>query len=242
MSYAPLKTQPFDEEVLGEAQQETEKEWSEPSHIPGRARRSSCIAVAIKAVAIILLSAAFFILGRTTSDAWRHSQNGNDTALVSLGKCSPNWKEAEEAGCVYDLVLSTWMHPRCFNEEMHEKYKVILRDMDFKYWLEPEMINEIPLEAVETGEHGWVWTDGRFHHLHCAYALERIQTALMAAPITLDTICRSEDHLNHCLQYNGAPEWADVKALNTTRIYNEDYLVDCLVGHVHYRMDQGKGY
>ncbi|TGJ81216.1 hypothetical protein E0Z10_g7540 [Xylaria hypoxylon] len=231
MSYAPLKTQPIDEEVVeGRAVRDKEEEWTVSSNIPGRARRSSRIAIAIKSVAFVLSLAAFFILGRTTSGTWHHSLNGNDTKLASLGKCPPDWKEAEEAGCVYDLVLSTWMHPRCFNDEMHDKYKVILRDMDFKYWTEPEMINEIPLETVETGEHAWVWTDGRFHHLHCAYALERIQAALMNEPIILDTICRNQDHLHHCLQYNGNPEWDDVKALNTTRIYNEDYLVDCLVG------------
>ncbi|KAI1176852.1 hypothetical protein F4777DRAFT_544568 [Nemania sp. FL0916] len=234
MSYIPLKNQPTDEEAIeGRTEQNKGEEWPDSSTITSQAtrKRNSYVATIIKVIATVLLLGAFFMLGRTTSNGQHHhSLSGNDTKLVSLGKCPPDWKEAEEAGCVYDLVLSTWMHPRCFNEEMHEKYKVILRDMNFTYWLEPEMINEIPLEAVETGEHGWVWTDGRFHHLHCAYALERIHTALMNDPLVLDTICRNEDHLHHCLWYNGNPEWADVKAPNTTRIYNEDYLIDCLVG------------
>lgn len=195
MSYTPLKSTPTDEETeQGIVKVDAEGEWSAPSNVPTSARRRLHITDAIKGVAIVLLLGAFFMLGRTTTPSWRHRLlSGNNTELVSVGKCSPDWKEAEQAGCVYDLVLSTWMHPRCFNKDMYEKYKSILLEMDFKYWLEPDMINEVSLEAAETGRHGWLWTDGRYHHLHCAYALERIQAALMSDPIVLDTICRSED-------------------------------------------------
>ncbi|KAJ3579490.1 hypothetical protein NPX13_g1077 [Xylaria arbuscula] len=195
VSYTPLKATPTDEateQVI--AKTDAEDEWSTSSNIPTPARRRPRIIVAIKGVAIVLLLVTFFILGRTTTPSSRHRLlSANDTELVSVGKCSPDWKEAEEAGCVYDLVLSTWMHPRCFDKDMYEKYKSILLEMDFKYWREPEMINEVSLETAETGRHAWLWTDGRYHHLHCAYALERIQVALMRDPIVLDTICRSDD-------------------------------------------------
>ncbi|KAK5632496.1 hypothetical protein RRF57_008210 [Xylaria bambusicola] len=197
MSYTPLKTTPTDEEAIQRATKtDEEEEWPVSSHLPRPVPRRLRIIDVIKGVAIILLLAAFFMLGRiTTSGKWHHSLSGNDTALVSVGKCSPDWKEAEEAGCVYDVVLSTWMHPRCFNEEMYQKYKTILQDMNFKYWLEPEMINEISLEAVETGEHGWVWTDGRYHHLHCSIRSR-------ANPSSID---ERPDSLGHNLSERGSP-------------------------------------
>ncbi|XDG01530.1 hypothetical protein ABKA04_001145 [Annulohypoxylon sp. FPYF3050] len=232
MSYMPLNTPVDGEEEVREISELAREEWSNQSKI-SEIPRNSRLATVIKCAAISLLVIGSFALGQKTAsynEAPNQAKVTEVTEPVSLGKCPPDWKEAKEAGCVYDLVLSTWMHPRCFNVGLHEKYKGILRDLDFTYWLEPEMTNEISLEAVESGEHGWVWTDGRFHHLHCAYVMHRIHEASKEDTRVLDTLCRKEDHIQHCLWFNGNPEWEDVKALNTTRIYNEDYLVDCLVG------------
>ncbi|KAI1458319.1 hypothetical protein F4805DRAFT_145363 [Annulohypoxylon moriforme] len=229
MSYMPLNTPVDGEEEVRETAELNREEWSNRPKIPEKPR-SSRMTTAIKCTAVTLLLIASFAFGQKTAGSGNGSIKGSSTEPTSLGTCPPDWKEAKEAGCVYDLVLSTWMHPGCFNARLHEKYKGILRDLDFTYWLEPEMTNEVSLEAVESGEHGWVWTDGRFHHLHCAYVMHRIHEASKGETKVLDTLCRSEDHIQHCLWFNGNPEWEDVKALNTTRIFNEDYLVDCLVG------------
>ncbi|KAI1213252.1 uncharacterized protein F4807DRAFT_256439 [Annulohypoxylon truncatum] len=229
MSYMPLNTPADGEEDVRGTAELNRGEWSNRSKI-SESSRSSRLTTVIKCAAIALLVIGSFAFGQKTASPEYISTKAKVTEPESLGTCPPDWKEAKEAGCVYDLVLSTWMHPRCFNVGLHEKYKGILRDLDFTYWLEPEMTNEISLEAVESGEHGWVWTDGRFHHLHCAYVMHRIHEMSKEDTRVLDTLCRSEDHIQHCLWFNGNPEWEDVKALNTTRIFNEDYLVDCLVG------------
>jgi hypothetical protein len=173
---------------------------------------------------------SIFVLGRTTANTLHYGTDANARKPVSLGKCSPEWAEAKEAGCVYDVVLSTWMHPRCFNYELYERYMDTLISMNLTYWLEPDMENEISFDVVVRGEHGWIWTSGTFHHLHCSYVVDRILEASKRQPKILDTLCRDDKHIGHCVSYNANPDWRDVKAPNTTRIYNEPYLVDCLVG------------
>ncbi|KAI0883624.1 uncharacterized protein GGS22DRAFT_190282 [Annulohypoxylon maeteangense] len=229
MSYMPLNAPVDGEEEVRETAELNREEWTSRSKVPENPRDSR-MTTAIKCTAVALLLIGSFAFGQKTAGFGNSSVKGIVTEPTSLGTCPPDWQEAKEAGCVYDLVLSTWMHPGCFNVGLHEKYKGILRDLDFTYWLEPEMINEVSLEAVESGEHGWIWTDGRFHHLHCAYVMHRIHEASKEKTKVLDTLCRSEDHIQHCLWFNGNPGWEDVKALNTTRIFNEEYLVDCLIG------------
>ncbi|OLN94035.1 hypothetical protein CCHL11_03392 [Colletotrichum chlorophyti] len=150
---------------------------------------------------------------------------------VSLGKCPPNWREAKAQGCVYDFVLSSWIHPRCFNGTMYEHYKGLMQWMKFTFWREPAMENKMPFEEAASGEQdGFVWTEGAEHHLHCSYVWDRIRYASKSRPFVLDSLCRDEEHVSHCIFYTGSIfEW-EMRKMNATRIDNEPYSVDCLVG------------
>lgn len=189
--------------------------------------RQTILARAIKWTTIALCLLGIFVLGRSTANT--HIDVVNQEP-VSLGKCSPNWQEAKEAGCVYDIILSTWMHPRCFDKKLYDKYMDWLKTMDLKYWLEPEMINEVTFDVVVSGEHGWIWTTGTYHHMHCSYVFDRILEAAKHQPKVLDSLSRNETHVNHCVGYKAIPNWWDLKQLNTTRLFNKPYLVDCLEG------------
>ncbi|KAF6815782.1 hypothetical protein CPLU01_14032 [Colletotrichum plurivorum] len=172
-----------------------------------------------------------FILGRVSNQLEGVADKATRSSPVSLGKCSPDWREAKAQGCVYDFVLSTWMHPRCFNETMHERYKDIMRWKNLTFWREPSMEHEVSFEVAASGEHeGFLWTQGSEHHLHCSYVWERIRDASRRNPLVLDSLCRDEKHVDHCIFYNGVPFGWEVDAPNVTRIYNEPYLVDCVVG------------
>ncbi|KXH26293.1 hypothetical protein CSIM01_03671 [Colletotrichum simmondsii] len=190
-----------------------------------KARRNGMWAIAGK-LAFIPLAVGIFYLGRITHDM----TPARPPEPVSLGKCSPDWKESKARGCVYDFMLSTWMHPRCFNEEMHEKYLGYMKWRNTTYWYERERINEVPFDVAASGEHGEIFTDGTIHHMHCSYVWDRITYASHFKPRVLDSLCRDPKHVEHCILYNGIPQSWEIDLPNITRVYNEPHEVDCLVG------------
>ncbi|KAK1505420.1 hypothetical protein CABS01_00888 [Colletotrichum abscissum] len=190
-----------------------------------KARRSGMWAIAGK-LAFIPLAVGIFYLGRITHDM----TPARPAEPVSLGKCSPDWKESKARGCVYDFMLSTWMHPKCFNEEMHEKYLGYMKWRNTTYWYERERINEVPFDVAASGEHGEIFTDGTIHHMHCSYVWDRITYASHFKPRVLDSLCRDPKHVEHCILYNGIPQSWEIDLPNITRVYNEPHEVDCLVG------------
>ncbi|KAK1621607.1 hypothetical protein BDP81DRAFT_443182 [Colletotrichum phormii] len=127
-------------------------------------------------------------------------------------------------------MLSTWMHPRCFNEEMHEKYLGYMKWRNTTYWYERERINEVPFDVAASGEHGEIFTDGTIHHMHCSYVWDRITYASHFKPRVLDSLCRDPKHVEHCILYNGIPQSWEIDLPNITRVYNEPHEIDCLVG------------
>ncbi|TKW52144.1 hypothetical protein CTA1_8577 [Colletotrichum tanaceti] len=187
----------------------------------------------------LLLPAAvvIFYLGRASHDVTTPTPTtptpttaGYPPEPVSLGKCSPDWEVSKARGCVYDFVLSTWMHPRCFNEDMHERYLGYMRWRNTTFWRERERIHEVPFDEAARGEHGEIFTDGTVHHMHCSYVWDRITYASHFSPRVLDSLCRDPKHVEHCILYNGIPQSWEIDLPNITRVYNEPHEVDCLVG------------
>ncbi len=151
-------------------------------------------------------------------------------SLCRSSICTADWQEAKAAGCVYDLVLSTWIHPACFNMELNKRYMDTLREMNFIYWLEEEMITEVPSSSWKRASmaRSTPTVDTTISIAHMSWIGSSMQST--KEPKILDSLCRDDAHIHHCLALNGNPEWDDVKALNTSRIYNKDPIADCLVG------------
>lgn len=175
-----------------------------------------------------IVGVIMFFVGRMTHDMPMPFASSSDP--VSLGLCSPDWHESKRRGCVYDFILSTWMHPQCFDKEMHETYLDLLRRKNTTFWYEKQRINEVPWEVAVSGEHPQIFSDGKVHHLHCSYVLDRAIHLSKRKPLVLDSLSRKEEHIQHCLVYNGIPFSWEIDSPNVTRVYNEPYEVDCLVG------------
>lgn len=186
-----------------------------------RARRAG---LSLSLLCITGLFIGTFFLGRALQ-----STIDKPALPKSLGMCSTNWREARGSGCVYDLILSSWLHPRCFNNTMYQKYLTRLDFINVTFWREPSTIEEIPLSVALLGEHDVLYTKGSFHHLHCSYATERAWLAGITTPKLLDTYSGDFQHIEHCLWLNGIPMSWEIEAKNVTRVYQPSS-TDCFIG------------
>lgn len=197
----------------------------------------------LKILASVAIASSFFLLGRETQrrSVEFSSPTGTqtmptlkNTTLTSLGPACPhdNWRQAKAQGCLYDLMLSSWLHPACFQPELYAQYREWMGWRNVTFWREREMVSEVPYDEAESGEHdGFLYAQGLQHHLHCSYVWARQRYAEARTPKVLDTYCRDEAHVDHCVFFNAVPFTWEIVAPNVTKIY-QPYDVECLVDSI----------
>lgn len=165
------------------------------------------------------------VTGLFVSDA----NKGIIPGRISLGTCGKSPEEARTKGCVFDLFIGSFMHPQCFDESLHDRY---MREHSWIFYVDPEGINEIPVEQVLAGEFEEIWMDGTFHYTHCAYVWEKHWRALESGGgiVAMDTRARNGHHNMHCIDFIGAPNSTYVAGRVSSHIHQRFGLVDCVVG------------
>lgn len=186
-----------------------------------------------------------FLLGRLTRDVFPPTAEGRRQETASTAMAKPvlksprltplgpacahdSWQRAKAQGCVYDLMLSSWVQPECYNGDMYAQYREWMEWREVRFWREPEMVREVSYEVAESGEHGFLWAQGLQHHLHCSYVMDRNRYAEERTPKVLDAYSRNKSHVDHCLFLNAVPFGWEIASPNVTRIY-QPYDNECLV-------------
>ncbi|KAK1975610.1 hypothetical protein LZ30DRAFT_736931 [Colletotrichum cereale] len=187
---------------------------------------------------IAFASAGTLVILFCLLEFWIHSDPSypQREIFVALGPvCGPTWAQAEEAGCVYDLIISAWTSPQCHDSQLYNQY---LSEVNSTFYLERQQKNVVSWEQVLSGRHPeeGLWTDGGFHHLHCSYAWDRQRSAYARAtatgqPVILDTFSRNQTHTSHCIFWNAHPKPEELVAPNITHIYPPREPVRCLAGY-----------
>lgn len=82
--------------------------------------------------------------------------------------CGNSTQDASEAGCKFDVMSYTWVHPKCFDQEL--MYDFLGRE-DWK-WYESEDGLGQPLNASEVtrGQHEYVYVTWKYYTTHCTYS------------------------------------------------------------------------
>ncbi len=124
------------------------------------------------------------------------------TPLQTLAESFSKWidcghtaSEARDRGCIFDLMLSTWIHESCYDGEMMNRY---LLEGNHTYFYDEDMLHEMPEEEARRGEYKTLWTDGEFHLRHCVYLMDmQLRSYVTGRPIEVSIY--NFRHTQHCV-------------------------------------------
>ena len=133
---------------------------------------------------------------------YRNNHHGkvglNDTITDMQWKdCGNSSTEARAKGCVFDVLLTTWIHADCFDAELHEQY---LTEHTFPFWRKPTLEESISLDEVRRGDYYEIYTNLDYHFVHCGYAWVYILRKYRRAEAIEGELWRMS-HTLHCVHH-----------------------------------------
>ncbi|KAF2206595.1 hypothetical protein CERZMDRAFT_10023, partial [Cercospora zeae-maydis SCOH1-5] len=111
--------------------------------------------------------------------------------------CGRNWQEAEANGCVYDVMMTAWMKPECYDKELSDSF--FYRDSgNWTFYHDPEGTKVMPHEELFQGRYTEYWVQGTYHFSHCSYIWAKQLRQMGKRPMVLDSKSRNWYHTLHC--------------------------------------------
>ncbi|KIN09129.1 hypothetical protein OIDMADRAFT_74572, partial [Oidiodendron maius Zn] len=123
------------------------------------------------------------------------SHQPSSVPFIKMGECGRTTEEAQQNGCVFDLMMSGWVHPPCYDQELSDQF---LRDNNFTFYRDREGLIVLPEVEARLGNYKVIYTHGTFHYQHCSYIWAKQMRAMRKYPFILDSKSRSREHIEHC--------------------------------------------
>lgn len=89
-------------------------------------------------------------------------------AATKYGDCglSHTVEEARAKGCIFDPAGWVWTRPECYDADLVAGF---MKRTELSYHTDPDLKREteVPLEDVMRGDHTLLFTQNKYHYLHC---------------------------------------------------------------------------
>ncbi|KAG8167638.1 hypothetical protein KVR01_003327 [Diaporthe batatas] len=75
-------------------------------------------------------------------------------------------EEARAKGCVFDPMGWVWVRPECYDKELVQEF---MNRTDYSWHTEPKLHADsmVPLDVVFRGDHPKLFTQKKYHYIHC---------------------------------------------------------------------------
>lgn len=177
-NYSRLQTIDSDDENL--KLESFEDRQQDPSAVPPLSKDakrkntrwmiSTVLLSALVLAAISLLSLKFARPRHRTSSAPTSSVS---QSTIAAPPCGTSPSEANAAGCIYDVMIHSWLPRTCFDEELTNEFRG-LREWRFYADLNGTQVLTEEELAWRTEE---VYTSLDYHYTRCVYTLRKTQRA-----------------------------------------------------------------
>ncbi|PLB46357.1 hypothetical protein P170DRAFT_438178 [Aspergillus steynii IBT 23096] len=147
-----------------------------PSREPKRKNTRWMISTVLLSVAILaaisLLSLKFARPRHRTSDSATSSAT-EPQSTIAPRPCGTSPPEASAAGCIYDLMMNSWLPRTCFDEELTNEFRSL---REWRFYADANGTKSLTEEEL-----AWrtevVYTTTDYHYTRCVYSLRRDQRA-----------------------------------------------------------------
>ncbi|CAG8971667.1 hypothetical protein HYALB_00003135 [Hymenoscyphus albidus] len=124
-----------------------------------------------------------------------HIVGQNDTETFSAWKdCGSSSSSARSKGCIFDLMLTSWVHPDCSDPELMENY---LSAHNYSWFSDKALTQPLSSEYMRKGTYVEMYTDNYYHFAHCGYAWE-MQMRKWRSGRPIDSVLWGYHHTVHC--------------------------------------------
>ncbi|PVI01721.1 hypothetical protein DM02DRAFT_613432 [Periconia macrospinosa] len=147
-------------------QEEKEESRTLLSDLPATRRKwlsDSRVNIPLAILITLLLGFLVWLSLSTTINARSHN-------TPSYTDCGKNYSTAVAAGCVFDVLATTWVPPECHNATLFNEYTSRLPKPLFYRW--PNLTEPLSEDPKELVTHETIWSYGEFHTAHCLYLLQ----------------------------------------------------------------------
>lgn len=81
--------------------------------------------------------------------------------------CGNSTEDASAAGCKFDVMSYTWVHPKCFDQELMYDF---LGLSEWTWYGDEDGTQALALNEVAQGQHEYVYVTWKHYTAHCTYS------------------------------------------------------------------------
>lgn len=123
------------------------------------AAAASIVPLAVTATAVL-----FIFLFVFTPRPWLKADHPDQVRHYGCGNST---QDAAAAGCKFDVMSYTWVHPRCFDQELMYDF---LGSSQWTWYGDEDAAQPLALNEVAQGQHEYVFVTWEYYTTHCTYS------------------------------------------------------------------------